>query len=64
MFEKISKKTTYKNNVEKVIIFKYRKQGTKKEFFAPELENGKRLNSTMYSKMYDAEKLAKLYLNR
>lgn len=64
MYEKIARKNTFNKNSEKVIIYKYRKQGTKKEFFAPELEDGRRISSTLFARMYDAEKLAKRYLNR
>lgn len=51
------------NTGEIVEIYKFRKDGTKREFFAPEFE-GKKLTSTLWARLYDAEKLAKQFLNR
>ena len=48
---------------ESVQVIKFQKTGTKREFFTCEV-NGKRLVSTMFARLYDAEKLAKVYLNR
>lgn len=52
----------YKTN-EVVTISKFQKDGTKRTFFVPEV-NGKRINSTLFAKLSNAEQLAKLYLNR
>lgn len=48
---------------EVVEIYKFRKEGTKREFFVPEV-NGKRITTTLWNRLYDAENLAKKYLNR
>jgi hypothetical protein len=45
----------------KLGVYKFQKEGTKRTFFAPEFE-GKRINSVMYARLYDAEKLAKVYV--
>lgn len=49
---------------EKVIIKKFIKDGTKRVFFAPVTDKGFRLNSTMFSALWCARKLAKSYLLR
>lgn len=46
-----------------VEIYKVRKDGTKREFFSPEFE-GKKLNSILWARLYDAENLANKFLNR
>lgn len=48
---------------EMAVIYKYQKDGTKRVFFAPEV-NGKRTNTTLWAVMKDAARLAKHYLNR
>ena len=54
----------YKNrtNSKVVRIMKVIKAGTKRIFFFPLTENDKRLNSTLYAKLYDAVALGKVYL--
>jgi hypothetical protein len=44
-----------------VIVYKFVKDGTMKAFFAPEI-GGKRITSTMFARLYDAENLARSYL--
>lgn len=46
-----------------VEIFKYSKTGTKQVYFVPEV-TGKRITSTMWARLYDAESVAKIYLKR
>ena len=65
MFTKISTVSTIRNpkTNEVAQIVKFKKDGTAREFFTVEID-GKRLVSTMFARMYDAEKMAKTYLNR
>ena len=44
MFKKLNRKSILTKDGNKVIIFKYQKEGTKRIFFAPETEDGKRIN--------------------
>jgi len=46
----------------KVKIYKFVKTGTKRVFFAPEVD-GKRINTTMYARLYDASKVARNYIS-
>lgn len=62
-FTKMNPVTKLKKGNEEVTIFKFKKDGTRRSFFAPEV-NEKRINSTMFARLYDAENLAKRYLNR
>jgi len=65
-FTEINTVSKFKNqaNNEVIIVKKFKKAGTKRVFFTPENEQGQRLTSTMFAKMYDAEALAKRYLKR
>lgn len=65
-FTSINTAETIRNPItnEKVSIKKFKKEGTKRIFFAPVTEKGQRLNSTMFARLYDARGLAKAYLNR
>jgi len=63
-YSKISlSKTLRSKSGEVVKIHKFRKGGTKRTFFAPEV-NGNRFSGVMWARLYDAERVAKLYLNR
>ena len=64
-FEKISlsRKLTNTTTNETVFIYKFKKVGTERVFFAPEI-NGKRINNTMYARLYDATTLGKNFLKR
>lgn len=56
-----------KSTGEKVTIYKVQKDGTKRVFFKPTtLKEGKEvaLTSTLWARLYDAEKVGKMYLNR
>lgn len=46
-----------------VEIYKFQKDGTKRVFFAP-LFNDKQITPTLFARLYDAETLAKRFLNR
>ena len=59
----VASKITNQKTGEVVQCVKYRKDGTKRVFFAPEC-NGKRLTTTLWARLADAEKVARLYLNR
>ena len=61
-FTTINKVKTITKNNKTVTISKVQKDGTKRTFFKVESE-GKLIIRTMYARLYDAEKLAKLYLN-
>lgn len=56
---------TYKNktNGKIVRIIRVVKEGTKRVFFFPQTVDGKRLNSTLFARQYDAVSLGKMYLN-
>lgn len=56
---------TYKNkNNGKVFrIIRVVKEGTKLVFFFPLTIDGKRLNSTLFARKYDAVSLGRIYLN-
>lgn len=52
---------------EAVTIFKIQKDGTKRIFFQPIVViegQEKRITGTLWARLYDAENLAKRYLNR
>ena len=44
-----------------VSVERFVKDGTKRVFFAP-IVNGLRINRTMFARLYDAERLAKQYI--
>jgi hypothetical protein len=56
---------SYKNkkNGKVVRIMRVVKEGTKRVFFFPQTVDGKRLNSTLFARQYDAVSLGKIYLN-
>lgn len=54
---------TNKERSEKIEIVKFRKTGTKREFFAP-MFGEKRIGSTLFARKYDAERIGRNYLNR
>lgn len=56
-----------RNQNEVVKILKVQKDGTKRTFFKPVVEiDGKQMiiTTTLWARLYDAESLAKKYLNR
>ena len=61
-FEKLNEASRITKNGITVIIFKVIKTGTKRIFFSPEVK-GKKIVSTMFARLYDAENLAKKYLS-
>ena len=63
MFTQLNKVETRVNvkRTIKVDIVKFRKDGTKREFFVPMFE-GKRLNKTLFARKYDAVNLAKAFI--
>ena len=60
-FEKLSTAGTIRGGAVVIKIEKFKKQGTSRIFFSPEIE-GRRIISTMYARLYDAENLARHYL--
>ena len=56
---KIKNKTT--NEI--VVIYKVQKDGTKRTFFQPKVED-KAIDKTLWARLYDAENVARRYLNR
>jgi len=58
----ISETISSKDKSIKIQIVKFKKDNTERIFFAPRLE-GKALNRTMFSRLYDARNLAKNYIN-
>ena len=54
----------YTKGEKTIKIVKVVKEGTKRVFFYPETEEGKRLTKTNYARQYDAVSLAKYYLNK
>jgi len=62
MFNKVATIETltvvHNGNAVKVEIEKFRKEGTKREFFTPSID-GKRLTRTMFCRLYEAENFAK-----
>lgn len=52
---------TSKDKTIKVQIVKFKKDNTERIFFAPRFEN-KALNSTMFTRLYDARNLAKNFI--
>lgn len=63
-FDKICVSKTIKSSILNISvnIVKFKKTGTSQFFFAP-VVNDLRINSTMFARMYDAEKLAVAYIN-
>jgi len=61
-FTILNKVTTITKENKKVTIVKVIKNGTKRTFFAP-MADDKFLNKTRFARLYDAERLAKLFLN-
>lgn len=64
-FTTLKKTTNIKNpkTKESVLISKVQKDGTKRTFFKIEKE-GKLITRTMFVRLWEAERFAKLYLNR
>lgn len=63
----VASKIVNPNTSEVVEVLKVKKDGTKRIFFKPVVEiNGekKMITKTLWARLYDAEKLAKQYLNR
>ena len=63
----ISSKIRNPKTDELVTIYKVQKDGTKRTFFQPIVVidgQDKRITSTLWARLYDAESLAKRYLNR
>ena len=60
-FEKLGTAETIRAGGVVVKIEKFKKQGTGRIFFTPEIQ-GKRIISTMYARLYDAKNLARHYL--
>ena len=54
---------TNPNTKESVLVSKVQKDGTKRTFFKIE-KDGKLITRTMYARLYEAERIAKFYLNR
>lgn len=54
---------TNPNTKESVLVSKVKKDGTKRTFFKIE-KDGKLIVRTMFVRLWEAEKVAKLYLNR
>jgi hypothetical protein len=54
---------TYNKNEKSIKIMRFVKLGTNRIFFFPLTEDGKRLNSTLFARKYDAVSLGKQYLN-
>lgn len=52
-----------KDNSKKIFIIKIVKPNTKKILFFPQTSEGKRLNSTLFARKYDAVNLGRIYLN-
>ena len=59
-----TKVETYKSGDNKVIIMRATKEGTNRTFFYPETLDGRRLNSIMFARKYDAINLGKIYLKK
>lgn len=60
-FIKLNKVSKLERNGNVIEVFKYRKEGTQRIFFAPEFD-GTRINATMFARMYDAEGLGRQFL--
>lgn len=63
----VASKIKNSNTKEVVTVYKVRKDGTKRVFFKPVVEiEGKELmiTRTLWATLWEAEKLAKAYLNR
>ena len=54
----------FTKNGKTAVIVRMVKEGTKRVFFYPTNEEGKRLGLTNFARQYDAVKLAKQYLNQ
>lgn len=54
---------SYKKKGRQIRYVKYRKHGTKTEFFNPEVD-GKRLTPVMYARLWEAESTVKYYLSQ
>jgi hypothetical protein len=52
-----------KDNSKKIYIIKVVKPNTKKSLFFPQTPEGKRLNSKLFVRKYDAVNLGRIYLN-
>jgi DNA-binding transcriptional regulator GbsR (MarR family) len=61
-FTKLNVASKIKKGDNLVTIFKVKKEGTRRIFFSAEY-NDKKITSTMFARLYDAENLAKAYLN-
>lgn len=64
-FTKVQTSTRIVNQITKevVLVNKYRKEGTERYFYSPCVDDH-RITSTMFSRLAEAEKLAKMFLNR
>ena len=60
-FEKLNIARTITGKGKTAIIYKFKKCGTERIFFAPEID-GNRINSTMYARLYDAESVSRRYI--
>ena len=60
-FTNRTKVETIKKGEHTVIIMKAVKENTNRVFFYPETVEGKRINATMFARLYDAVGLAKIY---
>lgn len=60
-FTKLEKSSIITKNGMSVDVFKFKKEGTKREFFTP-VYNEKRLTSTMFSRKYAPENYAKKFI--
>lgn len=49
---------------EVIEIFRFKKEGTERIFYAGELFNGKRISTTMFQRLSECRTFCKLYLNR
>ena len=61
-FEALNTVSKLKKGEKVVEIVKFKKVGTKRIFYVPMFE-GKYITKTLFARMYDAETIAKAYLN-
>ena len=54
----------YKKGEKSIKIIRMVKEQTKRVFFYPETEDGRRLTKTLFARKYDAINLAKYYLSK
>jgi hypothetical protein len=54
----------YKKGEKSIRIVRMVKEQTKRVFFYPETEDGRRLTKTLFARKYDAINLAKYYLSK